>query len=64
MVKVAGYTTAQVCKLLRRQRQALYRSGILGKNEVIPREFPFGNSFPLYNEKVVDKWAAAMRRYD
>ncbi|MBN2386279.1 MAG: hypothetical protein JXB85_04610, partial [Anaerolineales bacterium] len=28
------------------------------------REFPFGNSFPLYNEKVVDKWAAAMRRYD
>ncbi len=60
----AGYTSEEICKKLRRHRQVLYASGLLGR---ISKSYPFGQSrrsLPLYDVEEVDRLAQRMIRFD
>ena len=58
-----GYTSDEVCKLLRRSRQSLALSGVF---EHITRSYPFGSNsqLPLYNIEEVDTLAKKFIRFD
>ena len=58
-----GYTSDEVCKLLRRSRQSLALSGVF---EHIAKSYPFGSKsqLPLYNIEEVDTLAKKFVRFD
>ena len=58
-----GYTSDEVCKLLRRSRQSLALSGVF---EHITKSYPFGSKsqLPLYNIEEVDTLAKKFVRFD
>ena len=58
-----GYTSDEVCKLLRRSRQSLALSGVF---EHITKSYPFGSNsqLPLYNIEEVDTLAKKFIRFD
>jgi hypothetical protein len=53
-----GYTSREVCELLRRSRANLQKMDVLAKT------YPFGPKNPLYDRADVEKWQLALRRHD
>jgi len=58
-----GYTSNEVCKLLRRNRQSLSNAGVF---EHLTKTYPFGKKslLPLYNIEEVDTLAKKFLRFD
>lgn len=61
MTAYNGYTSKDVAKLLRRSVEMVRRAGVL---ELIPKQYPFGRSFPLYSESEVQEWSIGLVRRD
>jgi len=57
----SGYTSAEVCRELRRSRQSLFQAGIFEK---LRPSYPFGPQFPLYDEGDVTHWKLNLLRHD
>lgn len=59
----SGYTSQELCVLMRRSRQALFVSGVLDR---LPKSYPFGKrtNTPLYNIEAVDQLSVRVARYD
>ncbi len=56
-----GYTSKEVCQMLRRSRQTLSQTGVL---EHLAQQQPFGPKHPLYDMRDVGRWMRALMRHD
>jgi len=55
----SGLTSLEVCALLGLSRQMLKQSGI---GAIIPKQYPFGPRYPLYDEHEAHMWKDALNR--
>lgn len=56
-----GYTSKEVCALLRRSRAGLKGSGLM---DTLGKSYPFGPKNPLYDRADVEQWQIALQRHD
>jgi ribosomal protein S27AE len=56
-----GYTSKEVCALLRRSRAGLKGSGLM---DALGKSYPFGPRNPLYDRADVEQWQLALQRHD
>jgi ribosomal protein S27AE len=56
-----GYTSREVCTLLRRSRAGLKDSGLM---DALGKSYPFGPRNPLYERADVERWQIALLRHD
>jgi hypothetical protein len=56
-----GYTSKEVCALLRRSRAGLKGSGLM---DILGKSYPFGPRNPLYDRTDVEQWQVALLRHD
>lgn len=56
-----GYTSKEICALLRRSRAGLKSSGLM---DALGKSYPFGPKNPLYDIEDVEQWRLALLRHD